>query len=246
VSSAGHAYLDATLSLLTKVRDEQGTAIREAADLVAHAVSSGGLVHLFGTGHSHLLAEELFYRAGGLAQINPILVDELMLHAGAARSTGLERLTGLAEVLLDNESTGPDDVMIVISNSGGNATSVEMALLARARGISTIGVTSVRHATAPGARQRSGPRLHDVVDVVLDNHGAPGDACLALEGLDQRVGPTSTVVGSAMLNAVVAESVELLIARGHPPDVFASSNMDAGDSINQALVSRYSPRIRAL
>ncbi len=246
MSSAGHSYLDQTVSLLTKVRDEQGSAIHEAAVLIAHAVSAGGLVHLFGTGHSHLLAEELFYRAGGLAQVNPILVDALMLHAGAARSTHLERLSGLAEALLDDEPVGPDDVMIVISNSGGNATCVEMAVAAHTRGVSTIGVTSIRHATAPEARQRAGPRLHEVVDVVLDNYGEPGDACLALEGLEQRVGPTSTVVGSAMLNAVVAETVELLLARGHSPDVFASSNMTRGDTINETLISRYAPRVRAL
>lgn len=246
MSGAGHSYLDEAVRLLTKVRDEQDSAIHEAAELMAHAVSAGGLVHLFGTGHSHLLSEELFYRAGGLAQINPILVDALMLHAGAARSTHLERLSGLAETLLDNEPIEPNDVMIVISNSGGNAACVEMAVTARARGMSTIGVTSIRHANAPEARQRGGPRLHEVVDVVLDNYGQPGDACLALAGLEQRVGPTSTVVGSAMLNAVVAEAVELLLARGHSPDVFASSNMTHGDTINQTLISRYSPRVRAL
>lgn len=246
MSSAGHSYLDETVRLLTKVRDEQNSAIHEAADLVARAVSAGGLVHLFGTGHSHLLAEELFYRAGGLAQINPILVDALMLHAGAARSTRIERLSGLAEALLDQEPTGPEDVMIVVSNSGRNATSVEMALAARSRGMSTIAVTSIRHATAPGARQSEGRRLHEVVDVVLDNQGEPGDACLTLGGLQQRIGPTSTVVGAAMLNAVVAESAELMISRGHKPDVFASSNMAEGDATNEALINRYAPRVRSL
>ena len=246
MSSASHSYLDETVRLLTKVRDEQGSAIHDAAELVARAVSADGLVHVFGTGHSHLLAEELFYRAGGLAQINPILIDALMLHAGAARGTRLERLSGLAEALLDDEPTGPADVMIVVSNSGGNATCVEMALAARGRGMSTIGVTSIRHATAPGARQREGRRLHEVVDVVLDNQGAPGDACLVLEGSELRVGPTSTVVGAAMLNAVVAEAAELMLLRGHSPDVFASSNMAEGDVINDALITRYAPRVRSL
>lgn len=246
VSSASQSYLDETLKLLTQVRDTQTAAIHEAAELVAGAVSAGGLVHTFGTGHSHLLAEELFYRAGGLGQINPILVDALMLHAGAARSTRLERLSGLADALIDDEPIGPDDVMIVISNSGGNATCVEMALAARSRGMSTIAVTSMRHSTAAGARQREGHRLHEVVDVVLDNQGEPGDAFLTFEGSQVRVGPTSTVVGAAMLNAVVAEAVDLLIHRGHVPDVFASSNLANGDEVNQALITRYAPRVRSL
>ncbi|MEO8330212.1 MAG: hypothetical protein ABI586_09420, partial [Candidatus Nanopelagicales bacterium] len=102
------------------------------------------------------------------------------------------------------------------------------------------------HATAPEARQQKGRRLHEVVDILLDNQGALGDACISLDGLDQRVGPTSTVVGSAMLNAVVAESAELMIARGHIPAVFSSSNVEHGDSRNEALISRYSPLVRAL
>jgi uncharacterized phosphosugar-binding protein len=246
VSSAGRSYLDEVLRLLIEVRDDQWPAIQRAAALVADAVSAGGLIHVFGTGHSHLLAEELFYRAGGLAQVNPILVDALMLHAGAARSTRLERLTGLADALIDGEQIGPHDVMIVVSNSGGNATCVEMARAAGTRGISTIALTSIRHATAAGARNHDGPRLHEVVDVVLDNRGQPGDACVALDGLAQPVAPTSTVVGAAILNAVVAEAVEIMLARGHTPDVFASSNLAEGDRINHELVTRYAPKVRAL
>lgn len=246
MSSAGRSYLDEVIRLLNEFRDEQGSAMRRAAELVADAVAADGLVHLFGTGHSHLLAEELFYRAGGLAQVNPILVDALMLHAGAARSTRLERLSGLADALIAGEEVGPHDIIIVVSNSGGNATCVEMALAARKRGIPTIGLTSIQHATTLSARNSDGPRLHEVVDVVLDNRGRPGDACVSLAGLEQPVAPTSTAVGAAILNAVVAESVEILLARGHTPDVFTSSNIDGGDRVNNELVARYAQRVRAL
>jgi len=246
VSSTGRTYLDDVIALLTEVRDEQWSPIEQAAELVAGAIATGGLVHVFGTGHSHLLAEELFYRAGGLAPVNPILVDALMLHAGAARSTRLERLSGLGEAILDGERVGPTDVLIVISNSGGNAACVEMAQAAVARGIPTIALTSLRHATAAAARSDPGPRLHDVADVVLDNRGRPGDACTDLDGLDVAVGPTSTAVGAAVLNAVVVEAVRLVLAQGGTPDVFASSNVEGGDRVNADLIARYSPRVRSL
>lgn len=246
VSSTGRSYLDEVISLLTEVRDDQWSSVERAAALVAETVATGGLVHVFGTGHSHLLAEELFYRAGGLAQVNPILVDALMLHAGAARSTRLERLSGLAEAILDGEQVGPTDVLIVISNSGGNAACVEMAQAAVARGIPIIALTSLRHATAAAARSGSGPRLHDVADVVLDNRGRPGDACADLDGLAVAVGPTSTAVGAAILNAVVVEAVRLVLTRGGSPDVFASSNVEGGDAVNAELIATYSPRVRSL
>ena len=246
MSSAGHTYLDEVIRLLSEVQADQGPAIDKAAELVADTVVADGLVHVFGTGHSHLLAEELFYRAGGLAQINPILVDVLMLHAGAARSTRIERLPGLGTALADEADLRAGDLVVVISNSGGNATCLEVAAAARSRGISTIALTSLQHATAAEARNPGGQRLHDLVDVVLDNRGRPGDAAVTVDGFDQPVGPTSTVVGAAILQAVAAAAVELLVARGHRPDVFASSNLADGDRVNADLIARYSPRVRAL
>lgn len=246
VTKASQIYLDELVRLLTDVRSSQEEAIFETATLVANTVTADGIIHIFGTGHSHILAEEIFYRAGGLAQVNPILVDPLMLHAGAAQSTQLERLPGLAEAILDGVPTGPHDVMIVVSNSGGNAVAVEMALAAKRRKMPTVAVTSLGHATHATARHQEGKRLHEVVDVVLDNRGRPGDACVSFDGMELAVAPTSTAVGSALLNAVVAEAVEIVLARGETPDVFASSNMEGGDRINQDLIERYSSRVRAL
>jgi uncharacterized phosphosugar-binding protein len=246
VTTAGRRYLGELTRLLHAVESEGWEQIERAAALVADTVEAGGLIHVFGTGHSHLLAEELFYRAGGLAQVNPILVDPLMLHSGAARSTHLERVPGLAAALLDSEPVGPNDLMVVASNSGGNATGVEMLLEAHRRGLPTIALTSVQHATAASARAGRGPRLHEIADVVLDNHGTPGDASVTPTGGSVAVAPTSTVIGAAILNAVVAEAVEQLLARGVLPEVFASSNLAGGDETNQALVAAYAPRVRAL
>ncbi len=245
MGSAGQRYLAEADRLLRAAADSQAGAITRAAVLVADALASGGLLHTFGTGHSHLLAEEVFYRAGGLAAVNPILVDPLMLHSGAVRSTSLERLSGVGELLLDAEPASAGDVLLVISNSGGNAVAVEMAQAAARRGLATIALTSVRHATDSAARAGSGsPRLHELADVVLDNGGRPGDACVELA--DLVVAPTSTVVGAALLQAVVAEAVELLLARGVTPEVFRSSNLAGGDAHNSELARRYAGRVRSL
>ncbi len=245
MGSAGQRYLGEADRLLRVAADSQRAAITRAAGLVADALAAGGLLHTFGTGHSHLLAEEVFYRAGGLAAVNPILVDPLMLHAGAVRSTALERLAGVGEVLLDAEPIRGGDVLLVVSNSGGNAVAVEMAQAAGRRGLATIALTSVRHATDAAARAGAGTaRLHEVVDVVLDNGGRPGDACV--EVADLVVAPTSTVVGAALLQAVVAETVELLVDRGVTPEVFRSSNLAGGDAHNAELARRYAGRVRSL
>ena len=125
--TAGQRYLTGAMAVLAAIADDQWPAIRRAAEMVAETVAQGGLVHAFGTGHSHMLAEELFYRAGGLAAVNPILVDSLMLHTGAERSTELERRRGIIGELVDDLPFGAGDTLIVASNSGGNAACEEMA-----------------------------------------------------------------------------------------------------------------------
>lgn len=234
--SAGQRYLTAARALVARLGDVEWPNIQAAATLVADALERGGTVHAFGTGHSHMLAEELFYRAGGLVRVRPILFEGLMLHAGAELSTRLERLPGLAEALLDDHPLGPSDVLVVASNSGGNAVVSSLAQLAHRRGVPVIAVISRNHATSDSARSTAYPRLHEVSDIVIDNGGAVGDAAVEIEGLARPVGPTSTVVGAAALNAIVAEAVERLVARGIAPEVFTSSNVEGGDAANARLL----------
>jgi uncharacterized phosphosugar-binding protein len=235
--SAGRRYLATAVGLLGRLADHQATwpSIDAAADLVVGCLSADGTVHAFGTGHSHMLAEELFYRAGGLVAVRPILFDALMLHTGAARSTDLERLPGLARILLDDHGVCPGDVLLVASNSGGNAVSCELAQEAQSRGLRVIAVTSLQHATSAVARATTGPRLHEIADVVIDNGGVPGDAAIAVAGVPHPVGPTSTVVGAAIVNAIAAEAVERLVALGHVPATYASANLAGGDEHNATL-----------
>lgn len=235
-TTAGRRYLAAASRLVERLATLEWANLSAAAALVADSLARGGTVHAFGTGHSHMLAEELFYRAGGLVRVKPILFEGLMLHAGAELSTSLERLPGVAAALLEQHPIAPGDVLVVASNSGGNAVVREMAGLARARGIPVIAIVSRAHASSGSARAAGATNLQDVADVVIDNGGAPGDAAVAIDGFAKRVGPTSTVVGAAALNAIVAEAAERLVARGIEPDVFLSSNVEGGDDVNARLL----------
>jgi len=243
--SAGRRYLAGAIDVLEQVAAHQWQEIRSGAESVADTITGGGLVHVFGTGHSHMLAEEMFYRAGGLAAVNPILIESLMLHAGAEESTRLERLSGMAAPIFDNVPMNKGDTLIIASNSGGNAVGGEMARLAAEAGATIVAIISSRHAEVSGPRDDTS-RLALVADVVIDNHGAVGDASVSIEGLDRMVAPTSTVAGAAIINAIVAEAVEILVARGDAVEFFSSSNVDGGDAVNTALVARYSEVVKAL
>lgn len=239
-ASPGRDYLSIAASLLQRLGDDRWSSIDAAADVVATSLAAGGTIHAFGTGHSHMLAEEIFYRAGGLVRVRPILFDGLMLHGSAPLSTALERLDGLAEALVADHGVAAGDVVFVISNSGGNAVTAELVEAVHARGARVIAVTSVAHATSPARRASTRRPLHETADVVIDNGGVVGDAAVQIDGLDRGVGPTSTVIGAAALNAVIVEAVGRLAAAGNPPEIFASSNTAGGDAVNGALLDRHS------
>lgn len=231
-TSPGLDYLATAQRLLDRVATQEWPQLSAAADALVTALSAGRTVHAFGTGHSHMLAEELYYRAGGLVRVSPILFEGLMLHANARLSTSLERLPGLADALLDNHAVAAGDVVFVASNSGSNAVTSEIVSALRARGAVVIAITSITHATSSEARETEYPKLHELADIVIDNGGVVGDAAVEIDGFAQRVSPTSTVVGAAILNAIVAETVARLVAAGIPPEVYTSSNTSGGDAAN--------------
>jgi uncharacterized phosphosugar-binding protein len=240
--TAGRRYLAEAHRLVERLATDEWPSLEAAATLVADTLAGGGEVHAFGTGHSHVLAEELFYRAGGLVRVRPILFEGLMLHADAELSTTLERLPGLAAAILEHHPMAAGDVLIVASNSGGNAVVSELARRAHDQGVGVIAIVSRAHALSAAARAHGDANLSEIADVVIDNGGATGDAAVAIEGLERRVGPTSTVVGAAAVNAIVAEAAERLLARGIQPDVFLSSNVEGGDEANSRLLHQESPR----
>ncbi len=239
-------YIENIKNIIAKVENEGRETIEAAAEILSETLISGKRIFLFGTGHSHMLSEELFYRAGGLVNIQPVLIDELMLHISASGSTLVEREEGIAEKIFEDYNLSRNDTIIIISNSGRNGVVVDMALLCKERGLHTIALTNLSHTYAGLSRHKSGKRLCEITDIVLDNYGCVGDACIETEGVDGKICPTSTVIGSLILNSAVARCVEICVKKDFIPDHFASSNIDGGDRINNTLVEKYKKEIKHL
>jgi uncharacterized phosphosugar-binding protein len=166
-----------------------------------------------------------------------------MQHEGPVTSTRLERLPGLAAVLLERADIRPGEVLTIISNSGRNAVPVELATLARERGIRTVALTALAHAHAAPPDPRLGFRLDEACELVIDNGGVPGDAVLSLPGTDLAAGPTSSLINIALLQEIAHAVCLRFIAGGETPPVFRSANLPGGDDWNAQLVARYRDRI---
>jgi uncharacterized phosphosugar-binding protein len=233
------SYLADLSARLTALRHSAAADIDRAAAAMTTAVQRDGLIYIFGSGHSHMLAEEAHFRAGGLAATVPILSGATMLHEGAAASTLAERLPGLLPALLSRYPVGAGDVLVVISTSGVNAAPVEAAMWGRAQGATVIAITSVAYSAAVAAGR---PRLADIADIVLDNGAPVGDATQELSPGGLRVGPVSTVIGAAILNATLAETARRLTAADGDAPVYVSANVAGSAARNAALIARYRPR----
>ena len=239
-------YIKNVKAVIEKIEADCENNIEKTASVISQTLIDGKRIYLFGTGHSHMLAEELFYRAGGLVNIQPVLIDELMLHVSASESTLAERKEGMAEQIFKDYSMSENDTVIIISNSGRNGVIVDMALLCKEKGLNVIALTNLEHTYAGASRHKSGKRLCEIADIVLDNGGCVGDACVEVDGVDGKICPTSTVCGALILNAVVARAVEICAEKDFCPDHFASSNIDGGDAINNILVEKYKKELKHL
>ena len=208
--------------------EEQADAIGRVAAACADAIAADGLVHLFGTGHSRIPVEEMFPRYGSYPGFNPIVELSMTFHTQVVGSNGqrqamfIERMPGLAEVILSNFEFLPTDVMMIFSASGLSAVSIEMATGARSRGLTVVAVTSVAQSMA-GEPAHAAGRLLDNADIVLDLGTPEGDALVAIEGLATPVAPGSTIAAVALVNEIKAQTAELLVARGAMPPVLTSA-----------------------
>jgi uncharacterized phosphosugar-binding protein len=224
----------------------QKQEIEDAASYISTSLKNQGWIYASGTGHSHMLAEEVFYRAGGFARVRPLLIPKLMLHESATGSTDEERNEGYAPILFQEYVLTENDVLIIASNSGRNSVPIELANYAKQKGAKVIVITNLTHSQSVTSRHASGLKLYQIGDVVLDNFGEIGDAALQLEGLNTAIGPTSTVIGTALLQAILIETTAQLLAQGIVPDIFASSNSDQGGAHNDALLKTYKPLVKIL
>lgn len=238
-------FFDAAIGLLQRVRDDEAPNLAAAGVAVADAVAAGGRLFAFGAGHSSLAAQDVVYRAGGFALMNLLAVpgavgvDVMPATLGSA----LERVDGLASAVLDCSPVRSGDVLVVISLSGRNALPVEMAMNARALGLTVIGVTSVAYAKDTTSRHVSGTFLKDHCDIVLDSKITVGDAELTHEGIEAPFAPASTVVTSALMQAMMAAAAERLVERGIEPPLLRSGNVDGGHEWNGRVMEEYGDRI---
>jgi uncharacterized phosphosugar-binding protein len=221
--------------------------IAAAAGLVVEAIQAEGIIQVFGTGHSRSIAMEIAGRAGGLVPANALSIKDLVMYGDTTPAEILdptiERDPALAQRILDLADTHREDVFVIASNSGGNGSVVELALLAKARGHDVIAVTSLEHTRDVRSRHPSGRRLFEVADVVIDNCGVFGDAALPLPG-GGAIAATSSLTGVLIAQMLVAEVCGRLLELGREVPVLVSANVPGGDEHNEALNRRYGGRVR--
>lgn len=238
-------YLRSVIGLLERIAAEEQPAVEAAARKLADAVEQGHNLWAFGCTHSSLPIQDLVYRAGGLMLINPIFGPGIaaMDTRPATLSSDIEKIPGYARALIDNTPLQAGDVLIVVSVSGRNAVPIEMAELARQRGVTVIGLTSRAYSGAVSSRHPSGKKMHDFADIVLDNKVDKGDAVLSAPGMPQKFSPASGVTSIAILHALVSATIEELLRRGVTPPVYLAANVDGGKEYNARLLEQYHDRI---
>ena len=238
-------YFRRLYDVIEEMLGSQSLKIEQVSAWMASSIAHGGIVHLFGSGHSHMIAEEVFHRAGSLMPLNPIL-DPNLTPLGHVNATLLERTPGYAKVILGSHDIREGEVVIVASNSGVNPVPIEAVLEARARGAKTVAITSDHHYRSAPSRHDSGKRLADVADLTIDTCVPRGDALVSIPGVEFPVGGVSSVVGLALIEAIVVETTHQLHQRGMTPPVIPTMNLPGGDEKMAELVEAYRARLPLL
>ena len=236
----GIEYIEKIIKLINDVDTHESENILKAASIICNTTLKNKSIYIFGASHAGILSQEAFYRAGGLININPIFAPEVSVDRSPITSK-MERLVGYGETIAESVGFEEGDILIVHSVSGRNPVTIEMANTAKLRGATVIGITNMSYSGKVTSRHPSGKKMYDLCDIVIDNHGEIGDACISLENAPQKVAPTSTVIGATILNSIFSEAAKLIseATNGEMIPIFASANMDHGDEFNKKLFNKY-------
>ena len=237
-------FNDKVKQLIDIVYQEESDNIKAAGKVIFDAVKEKGILHVFATGHSHMLAEEMFYRAGGLVAINPVLRPFLMQHEGAISSTKFERLSGIAKIIYDGLDINDNDPFIVVSNSGINAVPVEFAQIARGNNHKVIVITSVDSSKNLKPRTIDNKHLYECGDIVINNHVPHGDGIIQTQY--GNVGAVSSIICSYIAQSIILEVINLFIKNNITPPIYMSANIEGGDKHNEKIYEEYKNRVKSL
>ena len=237
-------YFNHVKEILDEVYEKQIVNVEKASDIMAETIQNGNCLFAFGASHAGILTEELFYRTGGLALINPVFNPTLMLNTRPVTLTSkMERLEGFGKEILSSTHIKKGDVILIHSVSGRNPVAIDMALEARSKGIKVVVITNITYSKAVNSRHSSGKNLYELGDIVIDNCGDFEDSSTTIEGVEQKIGATSTAVGAVIANSIVIGVVDGLIKRGITPPILHSANVNGGDEFNKTILEKYKDRI---
>ncbi|MDO7976174.1 SIS domain-containing protein [Oceanotoga teriensis] len=240
-------YMNHIREIIDKVENTQKDTIKEVSKLFSKTIMNGNTLYVFGASHAGIIAEELFYRTGGLALINPIFNSSIMLNTRPVTLTSkMERLEGYGTEILRSSNIKVGDTILIHSVSGRNPTAIEMAIEAKKIGANVIALTNIEYSSKVNSRHSCGKNLYELADIVIDNCGDFEDSSMKVEGLEQKVGPTSTVIGALIVNSIVLETVNDLIKNDVEPPVLHSANVDGGDEFNKRIFEKYGNKIHYL
>ena len=230
-------YLTKIIACLQQIEIEEGERLNAASRLVADTIKNGGLIFTFGCGHSHLPGLDAFYRAGGLANVSPMLDTDLMLHNGAAKSSRMEKMSGIASEVFRRYMPGEKDMIFIFSASGKNQVPIEMVQAAKTAGVKSVGVSSLAYA-------EKGGRLHENVNIAIDCKVPYGDACVEVG--EAKMGGISTYAACFILNTCLINGAKLALQEGIKPPVYLSGNIEGGREHNIILENLYMSRVKHL
>ena len=235
-------YFENIISVLNNIKNTQAEKIKKAANMVSETIDNDGIIYMFGCGHSHLIALDCFYRAGGLANVSAMLDTDLMLHNGAAKSSKMEKTQGIAEAIFERYCITEKDVLFIFSTSGKNAVPVEIAQIASKNNIKNISVVSSDYFND----KTDMPKLYECTDLYIDNCVPHGDAVISIDGCEAKMGSVSTTASSFVIQSILLEAAQISSKAGMKIPVYMSGNIDGGAEYNKKLIKEYLPRIKHL